>query len=678
MKVINKIKSILEASKKHYPIVIALLYFTIISMLSIFFRFVSHSASDETLYLKGVTDIYYSIVNLESLKDPIASGWHGFLFKLFPAILFTLAGPNIYVATLFNLLIASMTVYLSFHIFKKYLDSYSWSATATIFFITTYRMIFEAPTFARDIPAVFAIVLLIYLISYNKSLWMVGISLLLILNSKSYVFFLTLPPLLLWVFFSIDYRINTFKYYLELLKSNLKIILPSVVWFYLMFGTTIIPYDYSLASVIGLNSTSNNYLSRVIRMARPEFATRDMHAEQKFLTKTDMKKPDIKKPDIKKPDMKKPDIKKPDMKKTDMKKPDVKKTDVKKTDVKKTEDKETNKKVPKNTIFNYLMAYFHKLASHRTFTFISIPFVFVALSVVSVIAFWRRIISDKSLLFISFYLIFNLLVYIFLNSYGRYLMPTIPAIVIFLFLLIKDSRNKSIFILIGILFSIPVTIYSIAIEPHSHLIKAIAYFVYFALLISLVLINFKKEVQRKYFTICIFLFFSFFSFSTAIYAYFKADFAQGYLHNKHNDDNIEFYEKISEYIKPDLNIYTYNVELYLLGFIDEECKQCIPNYLLKKYSLNKNLSAYVRLSNDNCNVTSIKSSKVIDTNYIKKADRTIIVFDNRNQRRKEERLLMKNQIFNIINPILPSNTERTLDTVFNNRRLIIFTKKNAK
>lgn len=275
MKKMKRLIGIVEKNDLVYPLSISILYFIIITVLSIFFRY---PQNDELVYLHGTTVTTESIRNLSFITNPIDAGWHGFLLKLPPAIIFLISGPIALIPTLFNVLLGALSIYFFYFILLHFLKSKHWSALGTIMFACTYRMIFEAPTFLHDVPSVFAVIILLYFIIKNKKLFWISFGLLLVINAKGYVFFMIIPSIVAWVMYLFFTEKSQFIIKLKNFLLNIFIIfsLP-VLWLCLTFTTPLFPFDINNANILGLSLEKKGLMDFVLGRINPAWATKDMH-----------------------------------------------------------------------------------------------------------------------------------------------------------------------------------------------------------------------------------------------------------------------------------------------------------------------------------------------------------------------------------------------------------------
>ncbi|MFH1547239.1 MAG: hypothetical protein ABIC57_02015 [bacterium] len=253
-------------------IVIGIILFNAILLsIVIYFRFAVY---DEKLFLHE-TVMMSEILKQGKWIGNYGVGVHGFIFKLPIALIFILTGPNIYIATFFHVILASFTLWIFYLLIENNFKLKNWSIVAVIMLITNYTFFSYSTTFHREIPVLFSFILFIYyLLKDNKKLLLLGFLLLLILEAKEYVFFTILVPLLGYYFLVSYSGIKSFiKSIFTAFRNFLLILVPSCIYFYLMFYTSLLPVNMFDASFLGLTTSGFSYQ---IRHASPENALSDM------------------------------------------------------------------------------------------------------------------------------------------------------------------------------------------------------------------------------------------------------------------------------------------------------------------------------------------------------------------------------------------------------------------
>lgn len=214
-------------------------------------------ANDEVYYLNDALEMSRCLANGEWIGSSL-TGFHGFLFKLPAALLFLITGPSLVAATLVTLLLAVAALYLCYLIYSELLGSAKWVMAGAFMVASGGFFLRTMPTFLRDIPVLFSLLLFLYLALTKSHKWLMGLSLLLVLEAKEGVFFLVLPGAAIWTIVSsvLNDRENP-KPFCSLLATVsgriFALLFPSVVMVFLMFTTSVVPVNPALSRVLGLN-----------------------------------------------------------------------------------------------------------------------------------------------------------------------------------------------------------------------------------------------------------------------------------------------------------------------------------------------------------------------------------------------------------------------------------------
>ncbi len=272
--------------KTHYPIIIALSVLILGFLLSI----PRYAFGDETFYLAETAIIYDCIRNFEWFgNQPV--GLHGFLFKLPVALAFLVTEPSIFVATAFNVILSAVSAVLCYKLFLKIFHSEHWSAAGTLLTVSSYYFILTIPTFLRDIPGLFALLLLfISVFAVRKKSLLQGFLLLLLLDAKEYLFFMSVPPLLAYYALPLLRKKDVFlpRTWLSIIKNYSLLLLPSLIFIYLMLWTSLVPLNNFVGYILGFTTRGLTYTFRDFSIAT---ATENFHGKgKKIVTFKDNKR----------------------------------------------------------------------------------------------------------------------------------------------------------------------------------------------------------------------------------------------------------------------------------------------------------------------------------------------------------------------------------------------------
>jgi len=229
-------------------IVFYILLFSFI-IFALFLSSFRDAVADETIY------IHETFLMSELIKNGIwfgdyAVGLHGFLFKIPPALLFIFTGPSVFLLTLYNVLLACLS--LSF--FYKFLkEAFGWRYKAILalgLLIANFHFLISTPTYLREMPSLFIVIMLFYGIFKNWKPWLLGLVFLLLLDAKEYLFFMFGLGYFVWIIVKYHKPLNIKKIFLE----SIQLYVPSLVYISLMFTTSLIPINMFIASILGFIS----------------------------------------------------------------------------------------------------------------------------------------------------------------------------------------------------------------------------------------------------------------------------------------------------------------------------------------------------------------------------------------------------------------------------------------
>ncbi len=376
-------------------IVILMLYVSLFISLALF----RNPIRDENLYLRETMVMSESISQGEWFGNK-AVGIHGFIFKLPVALVFTLTGPSVEVATIFNILLAFASAFLFYKILTTINGFKGWAIVGLLLFISGFEFVRNTPTYLRDIPVLFSFLLFLFYTLKNKNTWMSGLLLLLILDAKEHVFYMVLPGYLIWIVIDnyMRYRpLGILKLLLDISYDFLKALLPAVIYTFLMFATSIVPLNPFNASILMLNEQGSRWMARHLNL---NYATSNLVLDES--SKEIFQIPKI-------------------------------------------ANEATTLSISLDyivTIINIFLSYLGKLIYPRTFSYISVPLVIAIPSIFMSIKLFiesMKVYKDKWYLVMSGLIFWSyLFVYLVRASHGRYLLAITPLFVLFF---IKFLRN---------------------------------------------------------------------------------------------------------------------------------------------------------------------------------------------------------------------------------------------
>ncbi|MCB9094299.1 MAG: hypothetical protein H6621_04440 [Halobacteriovoraceae bacterium] len=206
---------------------------------------------DEALYLKETSFIAAKLANFEWIGSEVV-GTHGFFNKVFVALLFLVTGPSVIVATIFSII----TIIASGFLFLKILKYLGFSKEARIIslilLLFNYQTLQAATTFLREGYALFAFLLFVYWVFKKASPLLVGLALVLILDTREHIFYQISIGYVLWIFYFNFDRKNKGSSFLSFCKIIFKTYLLPIIYLLVSFFTPLFPFNEYNTYVIKL------------------------------------------------------------------------------------------------------------------------------------------------------------------------------------------------------------------------------------------------------------------------------------------------------------------------------------------------------------------------------------------------------------------------------------------
>ncbi len=262
------------------------LLFGMVFVLGLLMSFFRSAFGDETYYL-GETIVMADSIRHFHWFGNLDVGLHGFLFKIPVAFIFIFTGPSVFAATLFNILMSALSAVMCYRLAEKMFESPHWSASVSLLSVSSYCYFSQIPTYLRDIPALFVLLLLILFVIERKPYWVIGLLLLLLLDAKEYLFLIVMLPLVITIaadtlWFKGGFR--SLKGWIKCVGSCSLIFIPSIIFITLMFTTPLFPPNMFLAYLTGMTQKS---MSNVLEAFSVNTATYNQYRDGKNIVKFD-------------------------------------------------------------------------------------------------------------------------------------------------------------------------------------------------------------------------------------------------------------------------------------------------------------------------------------------------------------------------------------------------------
>ncbi|KAA3646334.1 MAG: hypothetical protein DWQ07_08940 [Chloroflexi bacterium] len=350
--------------------------------------------ADETWYLLE-TWIITEALQIGEWFGNYGVALHGFLFKLPVAMAFLLTGPSAFVAALFTVILATLSGWL-FYCFLRDHFGYSWWAVAGMaLFLFGFEMLRSTPTYLREIPLVFSIILFLYLYLQKSTPWLIGLALLLLLDAKEYGFYIAAPAYIAVLWLEEYKRAESNLSKINLSRGIYRTfagILPAFLLLFLSVTTSLVPINMYNAELLGL--TKNGFFEVSSDFSFVAATTNQLEGEEKSI----------------------PSI---------------------------AQDTDNERESAIIFLLNRAIGYTNKLLFPRTFSFIAIPELIALPSfVMSILLFrkwWDENHYERWILPFIFWL--WLVAYILRASHGRYIFPIFPIFILFFIAFLESVQT---------------------------------------------------------------------------------------------------------------------------------------------------------------------------------------------------------------------------------------------
>lgn len=366
----------------------------LLGLASLSFR---NATLDDDLYLFETSIMTEALSQGEWIGD-YAVGTHGFLFKLPVALIFLLTGPSLAIATVWNILLGCVALFLFYKILKVYFVKSIYPLLGTLLLLCNFQFLLNLPTYMREIPVLIGVLLLMYALVKRRSYWLIGLASVIILDGKEYVFFMLLPALAIYILI-VEWKGVNSKTLLNYLKASFQTLLPTIIFFLLMIFTSIIPLNmYALSVIPGVTKGGVEY--QVDHFTLEKATTNRIKEQAPSLQRDTPKEESL-----------------------------VKK------------------------LFNVVVSYIGKILYPRSFSFLSIAKIIFFPALLTSILLFKNSLKRREYVFTSFALILwsYILIFVLRASFDRYLFPILPVVTFFFLLFVRDlvkERKRFIRVLV--------------------------------------------------------------------------------------------------------------------------------------------------------------------------------------------------------------------------------------
>lgn len=356
----------------------------------LFFRF---PIGDEALYLRE-TMIMSELLKAGQWFGDYGVGLHGFLFKLPVAIIFMITGPSVLIATIVNYIYSIIVIFLFWKILKTFFKNNDLIFWSILLLISSFNFVISVPTFLREMPNLISILLFAYLYLKKKNIWLLGLSMMLIFDSKEYMFFVLFGAYCISeIILFVKQKNFEFKDISRKILEVFVVSLPTLIYIVLMFCTSIVPINMFFASLIGVTHEGINTVTKHFSSELGAMNT-SIAADYKQIPEIFIK----------------------------------------------TSNQIIQKVVD---IFNLILAYIGKILYPRSFSYTSIPkLIFLPSLILLIIKFKEYVKKIDRKMIIPLIVFLFLIIFIFRTSNGRYLFAIVPFVYMYFMMFLEEYKKN--------------------------------------------------------------------------------------------------------------------------------------------------------------------------------------------------------------------------------------------
>ena len=385
-------------------------------------------------------------------------GTHGFIFKIFPAIIFLFVEPTIYIPFFYHIALNIILCLLLYDIANHLFNSKKYSFFATFFLINSnlFLQFGLINSYLRESAVLFSVVLLFYLIIKKRNFAFILLAIILAIDAKEYIGF---GALLTFIIYLIIDNLEKFKYQFSkfILDIGYKLALISlmlITWYYLMYYTPVIPENHSISALLKLDLNSAIYDYKPIVDKNLPNSSRKNDSIKKWASNRDSVYKFF--DDIKYENEFRTSITYQDLASEDYE-IEVDSTLKLNFNPINTINSKKNTQYSVNIMLDKLEYFIRRIFAKNTFNYNSYPIFLIIIIIFSVLSIMRNKIYPKEwLLFIIF---FVLILFIYLKSdyIPRYFYPAILPISLIFTLALKDFLYRKSFVTISFFISFILT-----------------------------------------------------------------------------------------------------------------------------------------------------------------------------------------------------------------------------
>ncbi|MCX7003917.1 MAG: hypothetical protein NTV22_11670 [bacterium] len=212
---------------------------------------------DEPWYLQDISTICNTLAAGRWIGNENV-GWHGFMFKIPPALALLVTGPSLFVATAVYVLYGALVCWLMQRMLQRYVVAWPMLLCGMWLLITSRHFLMSLATVLCEMPATLAALLVFLAVATRANRWVLGVALALVLDAKEGVFFAFAPAVLAWMILDEWQAPAGAAPWVRLRRLAARMtagFLPAGALLVLMFCSGLVPLNMRDANILGLTTS---------------------------------------------------------------------------------------------------------------------------------------------------------------------------------------------------------------------------------------------------------------------------------------------------------------------------------------------------------------------------------------------------------------------------------------
>ncbi|GEM_PF-2027775 len=212
---------------------------------------------DEPWYLQDISTIAHTLAAGHWIGNENV-GWHGFMFKIPPALALLVTGPSLFVVTAVYVLYGVVVCWLMQRLLRRYVAAVPLIVCGMWLIVTSRHFLLSLATVLCEMPATLAALLVFLAVATRANRWLLGMALALVLDAKEGVFFAFAPAVLVWMLLDEWWTGMDAAPRVRVRRMAARVtagFLPACALLVLMFCSGLVPLNMRNANILGLTTS---------------------------------------------------------------------------------------------------------------------------------------------------------------------------------------------------------------------------------------------------------------------------------------------------------------------------------------------------------------------------------------------------------------------------------------